>query len=255
MTQLMVTAADDESDSPTAEPSGALTAPGEPEPGQGARDSARLGKLAATSALPGAPRRLRLPWRRSAGGVAGARWSLWALFVLAMAVGQVTFLSRAGSGFGNVCLVLAAILAVAHTLGPLHGAGAGAAAGLLTDLLPPASAPLGGWMLIMCLLAAAYGHLVEINRPGPFASLAAFAATCGLAIPVRAAVLWFAGIAVPPAVIARTTLYTAGWGLLLAPAALALAFAFLAPRNARPCGPARWMPAASPGHAASEVGP
>lgn len=136
-------------------------------------------------------------------------------------------------------LVLVAVLALAHAHGPWAGGLAGAWAGLMLDLVPPAAGPLGGWMLVLGLVGAALGRIVATNRPGPFTSMALLAVAVGLAVLGRAMVLWFAGtpLELVPALV--PALASAGWGLVLAPVAL-----LLASRNAaRPTAPARTVPA------------
>lgn len=55
-------------------------------------------------------------------------------------------------------LVLMVVIATALPCGPVAGAGAGFAGGLLLDVAPPAVATLGSTVLVMCLVGAACGY-------------------------------------------------------------------------------------------------
>jgi rod shape-determining protein MreD len=136
-------------------------------------------------------------------------------------------------------LVLVAVLALAHVHGPWVGGLAGAWAGLMLDLIPPAAGPLGGWMLVLGLVGAALGRIAATNRPGPFTSMGLLAVGVGVAVLARAAILWFAGT--PEGVSSALVLasVSAGWGLLLAPVALLVT----SRGAARPTAPVRIVPA------------
>lgn len=135
---------------------------------------------------------------------------------------QVTVLVRWSTGAATPDLVVAAVLALGHARGPLVGGVAGAWAGLMLDLVPPAAGPVGGWMLVLALLGGAMGRTVVAGRPGPFAAMALVSLGAAAAVLGRWAVLWFAGVPVAGGPIG-VVLASAAWGLLLAPAVLLLA--------------------------------
>ncbi len=116
-------------------------------------------------------------------------------------------------------VVTVTVLAVACGYGPVAGGLAGAWAGAVLDLVPPAAGPLGGGILVMACAGAALGRVVATRRPGPWGTLALLALAAGLAVLARAGVLWFsgAGLSVDLPV---TTLASVGYALLLAPLAL-----------------------------------
>lgn len=116
-------------------------------------------------------------------------------------------------------LVTVTVLAVAHARGAVAGGLAGAWAGFVLDVLPPATGPVGGWMLVLALVGAVVGRAVTAGRPGPVGSLAILCLGAGAAVLGRAAVLWFAGVPPMPGVLPVVLAGAAG-GLLLAPAAL-----------------------------------
>jgi rod shape-determining protein MreD len=141
------------------------------------------------------------------------------LVLLGLVLVQVTLVAFLPTPWAVPDLVVVAVLALGHAHGPRVGGLAGAWAGLLLDLVPPADGPLGGWMLVLALAGAVLGRVVAAGRPGPFASMVLLSAGAGLVVRARAAVLWFAGSPVGPGalgVAAATALYA----LVLAPAAL-----------------------------------
>lgn len=174
-----------------------------------------------------------------AGAMRRGTVGLVALGLVGLVVVQVAVVTFLPTPVAVPDLVLVAVLALAHAHGPWLGGLAGAWAGLMLDLIPPAAGPLGGWMLVLGLVGAALGQVVATNRPGPFTSMALLAMGAGLAVLARAAVLWFAGTpvdALPSLVLAVAS---AAWGLLLAPVAL-----LVASRSAeRATAPARIVPA------------
>jgi hypothetical protein len=158
--------------------------------------------------------------------------------LLSLAVVQVAIIALLPTPGAVPDLVIVAALALAHARGPWAGGLAGAWAGLMLDLVPPAAGPLGGWMLVLGIVGVALGWIVATNRPGPLTSMMLLAASVGLAVLGRAAVLWFAGtpVEVGPALV--PALASTAWGLLLAPGALMLA----SRRAARPTAPVRTVP-------------
>lgn len=163
---------------------------------------------------------------------------LVALGLVGLIVVQVAVVAFLPTPVAVPDLVLVAVLALAHAHGPWVGGLAGAWAGLMLDLVPPAAGPLGGWMLVLGLVGAALGRIVATNRPGPFASMALLAGAVGVAVAARAVVLWFAGTPVEVLPGLLVAIVSAGWGLLLAPVVLLLA----SRAAARPTAPARTVP-------------
>lgn len=141
------------------------------------------------------------------------------LVLLALAIVQVSLVDFLPTPWAAPDLVTVAVLALAVAHGPVVGCLAGAGAGLALDLIPPAAGPLGGWMLVLTIAAAAVGQLADTQRPGPVAAMAAVAIGCGVVVLGRAAVVWFAGA---PAELASVpqALAAAAWALLIAPLAL-----------------------------------
>jgi rod shape-determining protein MreD len=153
-------------------------------------------------------------------------WSRGALVLLAgilvaLALVQVSLVGFLPTPWAVPDLVVVAVLALAIARGPLAGGLAGAGAGLVLDLIPPASGPLGGWMLVLALAGAALGRVAETYQPGPFSAMLLLAIAGGAVVLARAAVLWFAGSAVDARVLGAAAA-SAAWALLLAPLALLL---------------------------------
>jgi hypothetical protein len=164
-------------------------------------------------------------------------WSRGALVLLAgvlviLAIVQVSLVDFLPTPWAVPDLVVVAVLAVATARGPLAGGLAGAGAGLVLDLIPPASGPLGGWMLVLALAGAVLGRVAGTYQPGPFTAMLLLAIGAGAVVLARAAVLWFAGSSVQVAVLGGA-LASAAWALVLAPLAL-----LLVTRSARPAPPA-----------------
>lgn len=145
--------------------------------------------------------------------------ALLALALAGMALLQVTILSFLPVRHAVPDLVVAAVLAVAYGRGALAGGLAGAWAGLLLDLLPPAAGPVGGWMLVLVAVGAGMGQVVATSRPGPFGALLLVAVGAAAAVLARTAVLWFAGVQVSWSA-AWVALTSGGYALLLAPLVL-----------------------------------
>ena len=116
---------------------------------------------------------------------------------------------------------MVAVLALAIARGPLVGGLAGAWAGLVLDLIPPAAGPLGGWMLVLAVAGTVLGRVAESYRPGPVAAMLLLSATAGVTVLLRAAVVWFAGSPAPVTILG-SAVGGALWALLLAPLALLL---------------------------------
>jgi len=146
---------------------------------------------------------------------------LLAIILVALALVQVSLVGFLPTPWAVPDLVVVAVLALAIARGPLAGGLAGAGAGLVLDLIPPASGPLGGWMLVLALAGAALGRVAETYQPGPFSAMILLAIAGGAVVLARAAVLWFAGSSVGPAVLG-SAVASAAWALVLAPLALLL---------------------------------
>lgn len=158
---------------------------------------------------------------------------------LVLVLVQVTLVNLLPTRWAVPDLVAIGVLAVAHAHGARVGVVVGAAAGLVLDLIPPAAGPLGGWMLVLVLVAALMGRAAGTYRPGPFAAMAMFAVGSGAVVLARAGVVWFAGAAsgISWVTLLLAVVVSAGWGLLLAPAAL-----LLSTRRTRPAVPPRVRP-------------
>ncbi len=158
---------------------------------------------------------------------AAARDSRWApvllgLLLVVLAIVQVSLLDFLPTTGAVPDVLVVAVLAVAIARGPVAGVLVGAWAGLVLDLIPPAAGPLGGWMLVLGVVAAVLGRVADTYRPGPFAAMALLAAAMGAVVLGRAAVLWFAGAPVGLPIVGAA-LAASLWALLLAPVALLLA--------------------------------
>jgi len=156
--------------------------------------------------------------------VRDSRWApvrLGLLLVL-LAIVQVSLLDFLPTTWAVPDILVVAVLAVSIARGPVAGVLVGAWAGLILDLIPPAAGPLGGWMLVLAVVAAVLGRVADTYRPGPFAAMALLAVAMGAVVLGRAAVLWFAGAAVGLP-LAGAALAACLWALLLAPVALLLA--------------------------------
>ena len=153
-----------------------------------------------------------------------SRWApvLLGLLLVLLAVIQVSLLDFLPTTWAVPDVLVVAVLAVSIGRGPVVGALAGAWAGLVLDLIPPAAGPLGGWMLVLAVVAAVLGRVADTYQPGPFAAMALLALAMGAAVLGRAAVLWFAGAPVGLPLVGAA-LAASLWALLLAPVALLLA--------------------------------
>ncbi len=159
-----------------------------------------------------------------------------------LAILQNCVFARIPGTAGGPGLVAVAVLAAAYARGPFAGVVLGSCGGIVLDLVPPAAGPLGGWALVLSLTGALFGHLVEVNRPGPLASLGWLALANAGVVVARGAVLWFAGMAAPVSQIAQAAGAAAFWGLLVAPVALPLARRWLGPSALGRTRPARQVP-------------
>jgi rod shape-determining protein MreD len=156
-----------------------------------------------------------------------------AVVVVVLAILQVSLLDFLPTAWAVPDLVVVAVLALAVARGPLTGGLVGAGAGLTLDLIPPASGPLGGWMLVLAVAGAALGRVAETYQPGPFSAMVLISVAAGAVVLGRAAVLWFAGSSVDVAVLAAAVA-SAAWALVLAPLALLLVTRSTAPVTSAP---------------------
>lgn len=156
----------------------------------------------------------------------GRRALLTTLVLLALVLVQVTLVAFLPTPVAVPDLVVVAVLAVAITRGPgggpLPGGLAGAGAGLLLDLVPPAAGPLGGWTLVLGTAGVLLGRVAQAARPGPFAAMVLVALGTGAVVLARTAVHWFAGVPVDWSALGLAAA-SAGYALLLAPLALLVA--------------------------------
>lgn len=111
-----------------------------------------------------------------------------ALLVTA-AVVQVTLVNPWHLPGGGPDLVLLVVVSLAVVQGPLAGAVTGFFAGLLVDLLPPASGYVGLWALVLCVAGYLAGLLRSDTRRSAGALIAAVAGLSALAV------LGYAGLA------------------------------------------------------------
>lgn len=84
-----------------------------------------------------------------------------ALLLLAAVVQGAVIARLPWPGAGEPQLAALAVAAVAFGAGPRVGAVTGFAAGILLDLLPPASHALGQWAFVLCLLGYLLGMLAD----------------------------------------------------------------------------------------------
>lgn len=160
-------------------------------------------------------------------------WSRRALVLLAvglvvLGIVQVSLIDFLPTPWAVPDLMVVAVLALAIARGPLTGGLVGAGAGLILDLIPPASGPLGGWMLVLTMAGAALGRVAETYQPGPFSAMLLLAVGAGAVVLARAVVVWFSGSSASWSTLGAAA-GSAAWGLLLAPVALLLV--------TRPTGP------------------
>lgn len=181
-----------------------------------------------------------------------APWSRRALVLLAvglvgLGIVQVSLIDFLPTPWAVPDLVVVAVLALAIAHGPFTGGLAGAGAGLVLDLIPPASGPLGGWMLVLAVAGAVLGRVVGTYQPGPFSAMFLLAVGAGCVVLARAAVLWFSGSSASWSTLGAAVA-SGVWGLLLAPVAL-----LLVTRSTGP-GPqvVRVAPAGGPGPSSGE---
>ncbi len=184
----------------------------------------------------------RLDAGRSRHEAAGrpVRWGSVAALLLGLAalvLVQVTLVAFVPTPVVAPDLVIVAVMALAIGRGPYVGGLAGALAGLLLDLVPPAAGVLGGWMLVLGLAGYVLGRVAATFRPGPLATLGFLALGAGLVVLARAAVLWFAGTPV-----GWSALAVAAMSAVLALALAPLALLVVTPAPERPTAPTRIIP-------------
>ncbi len=156
---------------------------------------------------------------------------LLALGLVVLGIVQVSLVDFLPTPWAVPDLLVVAVLALAIAHGPLTGGLVGAGAGLVLDLIPPASGPLGGWMLVLTLAGAGLGRVAETYRPGPFSAMLLVAVGAGAVVLARAVVVWFSGSSASWSTLGAAV-GSAVWGLVLAPVAL-----LLVTRPSRPVDP------------------
>ena len=108
--------------------------------------------------------------------------------VLTALVLQVTFVARLHLPGATPDLVLLGVVALALAHGPTFGLGAGFAAGLASDLVPPADHTIGRWTLVLGLVGYAAGLAKAETRRS------AFVPVLVVALAAAGSVLLYAGI-------------------------------------------------------------
>lgn len=110
-----------------------------------------------------------------------------AVVVTALAL-QVTLITRLPLPGASPDLVLLSVVAFALAHGPTFGLGTGFAAGLATDLVPPADHTIGRWTLVLGLIGYAAGLAKGETRRSAFVPLLV------VALAAAASVLMYAGL-------------------------------------------------------------
>jgi rod shape-determining protein MreD len=134
------------------------------------------------------------------------------------AVLQVTVVNIWGLPGGGPDLVLLVVVSLAVVQGPLAGAVTGFFAGLLVDLVPPASDHVGQWALVLCVTGYLAGQLRSDTRRSALQVVALVVVLSALAVLGYTAVATLFGAVAPTgreltSVLLGTVLYD----LLLAP--------------------------------------
>ncbi len=143
---------------------------------------------------------------------------LGAAALLTALVVQLTVLSRLGLPGATPDLVLVAVVGLALRGGPDAGLAAGAAAGLATDLVPPADAAIGRWMLVLGLVGYAAGRAGERGLRSPLASVALVAGSAGASVLLYAATgLLFDDLHAPVGVVIRLVASQVLYAVFLSP--------------------------------------
>ncbi|RKS73838.1 rod shape-determining protein MreD [Motilibacter peucedani] len=101
------------------------------------------------------------------------RVPLAALLLLSAAVLQVSVLAPLRLPGATPDPTLLVVVGLALRWGPLPGAVAGFAGGLVLDLLPPAGGSAGRWAAVLVVVGYAVGRVFETVRDSPVAALVA----------------------------------------------------------------------------------
>lgn len=107
------------------------------------------------------------------------------LIVLAVIV-EVTVLAPIPFPGATPSLVLVIVAGLAFSLGPVTGAAAGFAGGLLLDLAPPATGTIGITALILTVVGYALGRVFDSDDRPPILTALLTAAAAALAVLVSA---------------------------------------------------------------------
>ncbi|MBC9957154.1 rod shape-determining protein MreD [Yimella sp. cx-51] len=117
----------------------------------------------------------------------------------------------------RIDLVLVVVVAVALRAGSTVGALAGLAAGVLVDVLPPGSTPLGLTALLYACVGAACGILQKSVRASVLLPVAAVALSAAFMQSIRLALAWLERVPLDVAGAAAAVLLTALLGAALVP--------------------------------------
>lgn len=130
---------------------------------------------------------------------------------------QLTLLSRLGLPGATPDLVVVTVVALALALGPLPGASAGFAAGVLLDLSPPSDTLVGVNAIIYLVIGFIAGYWVDPrDRTLPIMAAIASLSTGAAALSTAAADTLLGGSNVNWSEVPGITLSAALYGLLLA---------------------------------------
>lgn len=117
-----------------------------------------------------------------------ARVMLAGLLIVVAVTAQVTFLARLPVPGATPDFVLLVVVALALVHGPGFGLVSGFAAGLATDLVPPADHEIGRWALVLTMIGYLAGLFRAESRRSAFVPLVVVAAAGG------GSVLLYAGV-------------------------------------------------------------
>lgn len=147
-----------------------------------------------------------------------SRVVLSGLLVLTAAVLQVTVVNRLPLPGTGPDLVLLVVIGLALVCGPTAGAAIGFGAGLLVDLMPPATTEVGRWALVFCIIGYLAGQIQIDTRRSALIVLGTVAGLSALAALLFAGVgLLFGDPRVTGDIVTSTLVSSVLYDLLLAP--------------------------------------
>ena len=114
--------------------------------------------------------------------VALRRALLVGTLVVLAAILELTVLAPLGLPGATPSLVVVVVAGIAFTFGPLTGASAGFAAGLLLDLAPPAAGTVGISALVLTVIGYALGRVFEADERPLLLTTGLTAAAAGVAV-------------------------------------------------------------------------